>query len=249
MSGSDQQIARELAQAAGALLLDLRTQRGYDDPDALRKAGDRRSHDFLIQRLRAQRPDDHVLSEEADDDPARTQAQRVWIVDPLDGTREFGEAGRSDWAVHVALLADGELVAGAVGLPAQGRTLTTEHPPPLTAAVDRPPRLAVSRSRPGAESGRLAERLGGKLVPMGSAGAKAMAVVSGEVDVYAHSGGQYLWDSAAPVAVARASGLHTSRLDGSSLRYDSESTWLPDLVICRPELADRVLSILGEERS
>ena len=243
----DHRTARELADAAGALLLALRRDRGFADADALREAGDRESNQLLLDALRDRRPGDHVLSEEAPDDPSRADARRVWIVDPLDGTREFGEDGRTDWAVHVALLEGSELVAGAVALPARGRTFATDRPEPAPDPPDeRPLRLAVSRTRPGAEAALLAERLGGELVPMGSAGVKAMAVVAGDVDVYAHSGGQYAWDSAAPVVVARSAGLHASRLDGSPLEYAATSTWLPDLLICRPELVDRVLDALAE---
>ena len=175
----------------------------------------------------------------------RLGAERAWIVDPLDGTREFGESERTDWAVHVALVEHGELAAGAVALPARRLTLTSDPAPPPAPPVDRPPRVVVSRTRPPVEAELVAERLGGTLVPMGSAGAKAMAVVSGEVDIYLHTGGQHVWDSAAPVAVAAAAGLHTSRVDGSPLAYDAESTWLPDLLICRPELADAVLDVLA----
>ncbi len=246
----DHTLARELAEGAGELLLALRAADAATDPDALRDLGDRRAHVWLIEQLTARRPDDFVLSEEAADDSARLGAKRLWIVDPLDGTREFGEAGRTDWAVHVALVEDGELTAGAVALPARDVVYATNHAPPAPPVLPSPERalrLAVSRSRPGVEAGMLAERLGGELVPMGSAGVKAMAVVSGDVDVYAHSGGQYAWDSAAPVAVARAAGLHTSRLDGSPLVYGGESTWLPDLLICRPELAQNVLALIAEE--
>jgi 3'(2'), 5'-bisphosphate nucleotidase len=186
-----------------------------------------------------------VLSEEAKDDHARLSASRVWIVDPLDGTREFGEPPRTDWAVHVALVEDGVPVAGAVALPALEETLGTSPPPPVATAVDGPPRVVVSRTRPPAAALTLAEALGGVLVEMGSAGAKAMAVVRGEVDVYAHSGGQYEWDSCAPVAVAAAAGLHVSRIDGSALRYNNADPYLPDLLICRPEHAARSIEALA----
>ena len=246
MNADDHRAARDLADAAGALLLEIRGEldRGAD-PDAVRTEGDRRSNELLLAQLKEQFPDDAVLSEESPDDRRRLGAERAWIVDPLDGTREFGEAGRSDWAVHVALLVGGRLHAGAVALPGAELTLATDVPPELPAAVRRPPRIGVSRTRPAAESEAIAASLGGELVPMGSAGAKAMAVVRGELDVYVHTGGQYVWDSAAPVAVAVAAGLHTSRADGSELRYDAESTWLPDLVICRPELAAAVLDVLS----
>jgi 3'(2'), 5'-bisphosphate nucleotidase len=188
-------------------------------------------------------PGDAVLSEEGADDRARLDAERVWIVDPLDGTREFGEPPRTDWAVHVALVIAGDPVAGAVALPARKVVLSTAAPPTL-AGPGPTVRLAVSRTRPPAAAALLADALGAELVPMGSAGAKAMAVVLGEADVYAHSGGQYEWDSAAPVAVARAAGLHCSRLDGAPLVYNQPDSWLPDLLICRPELAERVIAAL-----
>ena len=182
-----------------------------------------------------------MLSEEGRDDLARLAAERVWIIDPVDGTREFSERGRTDWAVHVALAIDGVAVAGAVALPARGITLTTDPPPAARAPYDGEPRILVSRSRPPSQATLIQESLGGRLVPMGSAGAKAMAVVLGEADVYAHSGGQYEWDNAAPAAVAQSAGLHVSRLDGSPLRYNQPDPWLPDLLICRPDLADAVL--------
>ena len=240
----DHALAEGLATDAGALLLDLRDelQRHGTEARQLRDEGDRRSHEQLMTRLTDARPADAILSEEGRDDRARLQAQRVWIVDPLDGTREFSE-GRDDWAVHVALWSAGELVAGAVALPGLGLTLSTHQPPDLSAPTDGPVRLLVSRTRPPAIAEQLAETLQGRLVPMGSAGAKAMAVVRGEADIYAHAGGQYEWDSAAPVAVARAAGLHTSRLDGAPLGYNREDAYLPDLLICRPEHVDAVLAV------
>ena len=234
--------AAEIAAAAGELLLAIRGRlaRGVD-ADEVRAEADLRAHELILSLLRERFPADDVLSEEAPEDRRRPGAPRRWIVDPLDGTREFGEEGRADWAVHVALVEDGRLAAGAVALPALDAIYTSEPAPPAPSGVKRPPRIVVSRTRPAADARDLAERLGGELVPMGSAGAKAMAVVSGEADVYFHTGGQYVWDSAAPVAVAAAAGLHTSRVDGSPLSYDSSSTWLPDLLICRPELAPDVL--------
>jgi 3'(2'), 5'-bisphosphate nucleotidase len=193
--------------------------------------------------LAARFPGDAVLSEEGKDDLARVGHPRTWIVDPLDGTREFSEPPRDDWAVHVALVAGGVLVAGAVALPARGLTLSTAAPPPLPPVHHGRPRLLVSRTRPTEHAERLAKELNAELVPMGSAGAKAMAVVLGDGDIYAHSGGQYEWDSAAPVAVAAAAGLHTSRLDGAPLIYNQANPWLPDLLICRPEQAEAVIEI------
>lgn len=240
--GGDDDVAARLATEAGQLLLDVRKELADAEPADRKAAGDKRSHDFLMEALADARPDDAVLSEEGADDPVRLKAERVWIVDPLDGTREFAEPGRDDWAVHVALWQAGELVAGAVALPAQGITLATPAvaaPPPAPAA----PRIVVSRTRPPAIALQVRDALDGTLVEMGSAGAKVAAVVQGRVDVYVHAGGQYEWDSAAPVAVAGAAGLHTSRIDGSPLCYNQPDPLLPDLVVCRPELAEAVLSV------
>lgn len=241
---NDHQLAAQLAADAGRLLLAVREELA-DAPQAERKAaGDKRSHDYLMTALATERPDDAVLSEEGADDPVRLNAERVWIVDPLDGTREFSEPDRDDWAVHVALWQAGELAAGAVAMPARGITLAT---PAVTAPSANPgqPRIAVSRSRPPAIAETVRERLDGVLVPMGSAGVKVAAVVQGAADVYVHAGGQYEWDSAAPVAVARAAGLHTSRIDGSPLAYNRPDPLLPDLVVCRPEYAQAVLAAIG----
>jgi 3'(2'), 5'-bisphosphate nucleotidase len=246
----DDVIARDLAAEAGRQLLRLRA--GAWEPssaDRLRKAGDLGSHEFLAAELARLRPGDAVLSEEAADNPARLSADRVWIIDPLDGTREFGEPGRTDWAVHVALWERGELTAGAVALPAQDTVLCTADPPPAPPAPPASPiRLVVSRSRPPEFVQLLAEQVGAELVPLGSAGAKAAAVITGQVDVYVHSGGQYEWDSAAPVAVARAAGLHTTRIDGSRLVYNQEQPWMPDILICPVPLADRLLGAISTVR-
>ena len=246
--GTDDQLAAELATAAGQLLMAIRAELADAPAEALKAAGDKGSHDYLMEALAAARPDDAVLSEEGVDDPARLAADRVWIVDPLDGTREFSELDREDWAVHVALWSRAggqgpDLVAGAVALPAQGVTLAT----PAVAAPPPPPgtpRILVSRTRPPAAALQVREQLDGILVEMGSAGAKVAAVVQGRAEVYVHAGGQYEWDSAAPVAVARAAGLHTSRIDGSPLRYNRPDPLLPDLLVCRPEYAAAVLAAL-----
>jgi 3'(2'), 5'-bisphosphate nucleotidase len=241
----DDSLAAELAEQAGKLLLELRAQGG--DPAALRQAGDRLSHEFLAAELAARRPGDAVLSEEGRDDRARLAADRVWIVDPLDGTREFGEAGRTDWAVHVALWERGALAAGAVALPAQGRVLATTAPPapPPANAPGGRLRVVVSRTRPPAFLERLSEEMSVTLVPLGSAGAKAAAVMLGEADAYVHAGGEYEWDSAAPVAVALAAGLHASRLDGSALRYNQPDPVLPDILICPAVIAGSLLEAIG----
>jgi 3'(2'), 5'-bisphosphate nucleotidase len=242
----DGELAAWLAGRAGVELMKLRDALGFGDPGALKAAGDRQSHELLMAELARLRPDDAVLSEEGRDDPARLTADRVWIIDPLDGTREFGEDGRSDWAVHVALWSsiEADLIAGAVSLPAAGSVYSTAGPLPVAPEAGDPIRIAASRTRPPAFFAGLCEHLGAVEVPMGSAGAKIIAVVSGAVDAYVHAGGQYEWDSAAPVAVARKAGLHTSRIDGSPLIYNRAVPALPDLLVCRPELAERILGYL-----
>ncbi|WP_167099188.1 3'(2'),5'-bisphosphate nucleotidase CysQ [Mycobacterium sp. DL592] len=239
---SDHQLAAQLATEAGELLLAVRAELAEASGAERKAAGDKRSHDYLMEALAKARPADAVLSEEGADDPVRLRSERVWIVDPLDGTREFSELDRDDWAVHVALWQAGELIAGAVALPAQGVTLST---PTVAAPPAGPqsPRVVVSRTRPPAVALQVRDALGGTLVEMGSAGAKVAAVVQGRADVYVHAGGQYEWDSAAPVAVARAAGLHTSRIDGSPLLYNRPDPLLPDLVVCRPEFAEAVLAV------
>jgi 3'(2'), 5'-bisphosphate nucleotidase len=249
---ADSRLSCQLAVTAGVLLTDLRARGG--DPKVLRDAGDRQSHDYLTGELARLRPDDAVLSEEGADDRARLAARRVWILDPLDGTREFGEPGRTDWAVHVALWQDGRLTAGSVALPALGQVLNTADPP---AAPDRkqavaggaPLRLLVSRSRPPAFVRAMAGELGAELIGMGSAGAKAAAVITGAADAYVHAGGQYEWDSAAPVAVAQAAGLHASRIDGSPLVYNQANPSVPDILICPVALAAQLLSAISRAQS
>jgi 3'(2'), 5'-bisphosphate nucleotidase len=243
----DHRLAARVAHEAGKLLVDLRVRLVARSAPAseLKAEGDRRSHEFIMDALSEAVPGDAVLSEEGKADESRLSAERVWIVDPLDGTREFGEPPRSDWAVHVALVIESRPVAGAVALPALELTLATEPAPPPPPRAVPPTRVVVSRSRPPADALKLAQHLGGRLVEMGSAGAKAMAVVRGDVDVYAHSGGQYEWDSCAPVAVAKAAGLHVSRIDGSELLYNNVDPYLPDLLICRPELAERCIAVLS----
>jgi 3'(2'), 5'-bisphosphate nucleotidase len=269
---TDAELALALATEAGAALLAVRAGAAPADPAELGRLGDRAAQELLAALLAEHRPGDAVRSEEAEDDPARHTARRVWIIDPLDGTREYCERGRTDWAVHVALWTCGELgtgelgtaelgtdeqgtgeqvegrlVAGAVALPALGEAYGTADPPrPPPPAPGARVRIAVSRSRPPAFLAALAERIGAELVPMGSAGAKTMAVVRGEVDAYLHGGGQYEWDSAAPVAVAVAAGLHASRLDGGPLRYNRPNPLLPDLFVCRPELVDVLSAGLAE---
>lgn len=242
MAETDSALAARLAAEAGELLRELRLDAGVGaEPAVLRHAGDRGAQRLIADELAEVRPADAVLSEEAEDDPARLRADRVWIIDPLDGTYDFAE-GRPDWAVHVALWERGELTAGAVALPDLADLLRTDPPSVVPARAPGPVRIAVSRSRTPARVREIAAALEAELVPMGSAGYKVGAVVRGEVDAYVHAGGQYEWDSAAPVAVARAAGLHTSRIDGSPLRYNSADPYLPDLIVARPELAVALLT-------
>ena len=246
MTLGDTELARNIAETAGRILVELRRCRLFEGK-ALGESGDRIASSFITAALRHNRPRDAVLSEEEKDGPERLTASRVWIVDPLDGTREYGE-GRADWAVHVALSVDGEPVLGAVALPALSVTLCSGHPQALPPPAKKP-RMVVSRSRPAAEALAVAGRLDAEIVPMGSAGAKAMAVIRGEADIYLHTGGQYEWDNCAPAAVALAAGLHVSRADGSKLRYNNADPYLPDLLICRKEYAADVLRALKESET
>jgi 3'(2'), 5'-bisphosphate nucleotidase len=237
----DTDLAAYLAKAAGALVLEMRDTSGLVAKE-LGDAGDRTANQFLIRALGAQRPDDGLLSEESKDTDARLSKSRVWIIDPVDGTREYSE-GRSDWAIHVALAIDGAPVIGAVALPALDLVLRTDQPAVIPPAPEKL-RMVVSRTRPAPEAVAVAEALEAELIPMGSAGAKAMAVVRGEADIYLHTGGQYEWDSCAPVAVAAAYGLHVSRVDGSPLVYNQRDVYMPDLLICRQEHAPHVLALV-----
>ena len=231
---NDAEFARELAERAGALLLALRAEGSFSGR-ALGDEGDRRANQLICAAIHRERPRDGLLSEESTDDGHRLKLSRVWVVDPLDGTREYAE-GRDDWAVHIGLSIDGVAAVGAVALPAMGQVLSSESPAPL-GTMHHPPRMVVSRSRAPELAMAVAAKLGAELVPMGSAGAKAMAVVRGEAEIYLHAGGQYAWDNCAPAAVALAAGLHASRIDGSALTYNLRDPSIPDLLICRRELA------------
>lgn len=251
MTSTDAALAADLAEDAGRLLLAVRAEVGHDFPPALGDAGDIRANALLLRRLRAERPGDAVLSEEAHDDLKRLHADRVWIIDPLDGTREYSMPHREDWAVHVALWqreagSDGEgaITDAAVALPALGevhRSDTVSPPPP---ALGGPIRITASSNRPPAVLWRLRDRLDIEFLRIGSAGAKAMAVVRGDVDAYIHAGGQWEWDNAAPAGVLQAAGLHATRIDGSPLRYNQPDPWSPDLLFCRPEVADLLLDAM-----
>ena len=242
-ASDDHVLAAWLAETAGRRLMEVREE-GLTGRE-LKDAGDLAAHDLLLQLLGKHRPEDAVLSEEGKDDKARLSRDRVWIIDPLDGTREFSEPPRDDWAVHVALWQDGDLTVGAVAQPALGQTFSTATPPVVPASTASRPRIAVSRTRPPEFVKLLAKELDAQLVEMGSAGAKVISVARDVTDAYVHAGGQYEWDSAAPVAIARAAGLHTSRIDGSPLRYNQDDVYLPDLVVCRPELAEPVLAFIA----
>lgn len=242
---TDAQLAARLAEVAGDILLNVRAS-GMFEGKTLGKAGDATANEFLCHAIRSARPQDGLLSEEEKDDTARCAKSRVWIIDPVDGTREYGEQ-RSDWAVHVGLAIDGVATVGAVALPGLGGGIVLRSDT-INTVPDSPatPRFLVSRTRPASEATAVCHAMGGELVGMGSAGAKAMAIVRGEAEIYLHSGGQYEWDSCAPVAVASAHGLHCSRIDGSPIRYNQADTYLPDLLICRPEYADIVLNEVAE---
>jgi 3'(2'), 5'-bisphosphate nucleotidase len=241
----DHGLARRIAVDVAALLLDVRAAYADAPLGALRSAGDRQAHERIVSLLAGARPDDAVLSEEGDDDPVRLGRRRVWIVDPLDGTREFGELERTDWAVHIALVVDGIARAGAVALPAQDLVFATDDAPVVPPTGDRRLRVVTSRQWIPTAAYAIAQHLDAELLSMGSAGAKAMAVVRGDADVYAHAHGMYEWDSAAPIAVAASAGLHVSRIDGEPLRYNRSDPWLPDILVCRPELADACIHALG----
>ena len=243
---TDAELAARLAESAGRIALTVRDS-GLIDGVALGQAGDQLTNQFILRALRELRPEDAILSEESVDTAERLGKERVWIVDPLDGTREYRD-GRADWAIHVALTVRGEPVVAAVAVPAQALLLRSDAPPPIPPASSAQLRIVVSRTRPPAEAEPVARALGARLVPLGSAGAKAAAVLTGEADIYLHSGGQHEWDNCAPVGVALAAGFHATRLDGSELVYNRADTLVPDLLICRPALAERVraaLSALG----
>jgi 3'(2'), 5'-bisphosphate nucleotidase len=247
--GTDAALAADLATDAGRLLLGVRDQVGFDYPWLLGDAGDSQANSLLLRRLRLERPGDAVLSEEAYDDLTRLRAERVWIVDPLDGTREFSSPGRDDWAVHVALWQrhggpNGAVTDAAVALPAMGELYRTDAVSTPTTVHSGSIRITASSNRPPAVLYRLAERLDIEIVRIGSAGAKAMSVVRGDADAYIHAGGQWEWDSAAPAGVIQAAGMHASRLDGSELVYNRPDPYLPDFLMCRAELADVLLGAI-----
>ncbi|GAA4811752.1 3'(2'),5'-bisphosphate nucleotidase CysQ [Tomitella cavernea] len=242
---ADAALAADIAESTGKLLLELRSDSSAIDPYVLRDSGDREAHEYIAERLAEHFPDDAVLSEEGTDTGVRLTAERTWIVDPLDGTNEFGLLDHDDWAVHVALVVDHRVVLGAVAVPALGVTYSSGTVAPVPPMLGGRVRMIISRNRRNDRVTRIADALGAEVLRKGSAGAKAMAVVRGDADIYAHAGGMYEWDSCAPVAVAQAAGLHTSRIDGSPIRYNADDPWLPDLLICRPELAEKAIAAAG----
>ncbi|BBZ16736.1 3'(2'),5'-bisphosphate nucleotidase CysQ [Mycolicibacterium gadium] len=247
MTLTDAALAADVAREAGEMLLGVREEIGFYDPYELGDEGDRRANTLILNRLRAERPDDAVLSEEAADDISRVHADRVWIVDPVDGTHEFSVPGRTDWAVHIALWQrndgpnGGGITDAAVALPARGEVYRTDTVVPPQPRAEGPILITASANRPPPVLWWLRDRLDIRLVRIGSAGAKAMAVVRGDVDAYLHAGGQWEWDSAAPAGVVAAAGMHATRLDGSPLIYNRADPYLPDLLMCRAELADVLL--------
>lgn len=240
---NDLELAGEIAKGAGKILLELRAS-GLLKGRSLGQVGDRVANAFIIAALRENRPNDALLSEEEQDNEARLSAERVWIIDPLDGTREYSE-DRVDWAVHVGLAVRGQPVVGAVALPSLGQVLLSQARP--LPPVSARPRMVVSRTRPAPEALVVAKALGAELLPMGSAGAKAMAVLQGEAEIYLHTGGQYEWDNCAPACVALAAGLHASRVDGSPLSYNHKNPYLPDLLICQKHFAPQILALLRQK--
>ena len=247
MSETDQQLASRVATEAGAMLVELRDElvaEGIHYWD-LKDEGDVAGHRYIMSALTAARPDDVILSEEAADNRRRLSAERVWIIDPIDGTNEFAEHPRHDWAIHIALWEAGELTAASVALPTLGITFDASPAAVVPPSTRAKPLLVTSRSRNPYCAVMVANALGCDVARLGSAGAKAMAVVMGEADIYVHDGGMYQWDSAAPSAVAKAAGLHVSRIDGSPLKYNQETLWLPDFLVCRTELAEPALKALN----
>ena len=247
MSETDQQLASRVATEAGAMLVELRDElvaEGIHYWD-LKDEGDVAGHRYIMSALTSARPDDVILSEEAADNRRRLSAERVWIIDPIDGTNEFAEHPRHDWAIHIALWESGELTAASVALPTLGITFDASPAAVVPPSTREKPLLVTSRSRNPYCAVMVANALGCDVARLGSAGAKAMAIVMGEADIYVHDGGMYQWDSAAPAAVAKAAGLHVSRIDGSELKYNQESLWLPDFLVCRIELAEPALKALN----
>jgi 3'(2'), 5'-bisphosphate nucleotidase len=248
-SETDAELAVRLAVQTGRGLVDLRQRMAAEGAHTwqVMDGGDTAAQRFIADELTRLRPDDPVLSEEGLEDPRRFTMDRAWIIDPLDGTREYGEPGRTDWAVHIALWADGDFTAAAVSLPALGVVFSTDPAPQLPPAERERPILVTSRSRAPYAAAVVAHALDAQPVRLGSAGAKAMSVVNGETDIYVHDGGMYQWDSAAPAAVALAAGLHVSRIDGSPIVYNGRDPWLPDFIVCRREWAQPVLSALWDD--
>lgn len=235
---TDARLTHRLAQGTGEILKGVRNV-GVLRGRSLGDAGDDLAQSWISRTLAQHRPGDGFLSEEAADNPARLKKDRVWIVDPLDGTKEFA-TGRQDWAVHIALVENGRPTHAAVGMPDLGVVFDSADVRAVVGPYSR--KIVVSHNRPPAVASYVAQEMGYETVQLGSAGAKAIHVLLGDSDAYIHAGGQYEWDSAAPVGVATAAGLHCSRLDGSALTYNNKDTYVPDMLICRPELAEEIMA-------
>lgn len=266
MSNEDAELARTVAQGAGQLLLELRESYGEIEPDdkeranALRKEGDRASHEYIAAALSAARPDDAVLSEEGADSDVRLSASRVWIVDPLDGTYEYGQ-NRADFAVHIVLWnteGQARLEAGVVDLPAQGLTRSVLDLDPQLGELptNRPIRIVASRSRPPATLAQTVHHLSGSLseagithegvevVDVGSVGAKVNEILSGRAEAYIHDTGFYEWDVAAPLNVAHHYGLHAEHIDGQPVVFNQMPPYVNNLVVARADLHGFVMDAL-----
>lgn len=236
---NDHQLAAALAAKAGQALSELRERphSGGFDPWGLRDEGDRLAHNLLVELLGSHRPDDIVLSEEGREDRRRLDADRTWIIDPLDGTHDYPFLDSIEWAVHVALVEEQRPTAAAVAVPGMDQVFATD----LGSAaepMDRDQPLVISGRSNAYLASEVAETIGGKLTACGSSGVKAMLVVSGAVDVYVHGSGLYEWDVCAPAAVAEALGMVVTDLEGDEIVYNKSQPIVRGLVISRPEFAE-----------
>ena len=247
----DHLLAANLAESAGRMLVDCRSGAAGQllGGSSLAHEGDQRAHLHLLTRLQEARPDDAVLSEEGADDAQRLDSSRLWVIDPLDGSRDYG-FGNDEWAVHVGLVEDGKIVAGAVALSALDLLFHTGEGEGPACAVDennpnRRPVIVTARSRVNAEGMLLAHELGADVFACGSAGVKAMLVVNGTADAYVHASPLYEWDVCAPAAVAQSAGLHVSDAAGDPLVFNQARPVVNSFLVCRPELVDDILSALS----
>lgn len=243
---NDHRIAANLALRAGQALLEYREaelDKPFYDQWDVRDGGDRLAHELLVDELAGLCPHDIVMSEEGRDNPARLEADRTWIVDPLDGTYDFPFADSIEWAVHVALVEDGLPTAAAVSVPGFDQVFATDSGP-CAARGERDAPLVVSGRSNGYFGAEVARALDGGLTACGSSGVKAMLVVAGQVDVYVHGSGLYEWDVCAPAAVAEAAGLVVTDIHGDEIRYNKPDPVVGGFVVSRPEFADITRSTL-----